>query len=503
MILILSLCDNQTIKLEAPGIITCISIVYDDLSYIAHSIQQFNQQTYTNSQLWFIFDYNNQKAHNYINNYAQYSNQLYIFDCSSLIDCEPQYEFNYSYQNINILRISDFYSKQKDEILQKVIQISKADYFVEWSSIAYHDKNRIQFQLQELQRTNQSCNFLDHIYQYNHFSKEISQSCSKQLIEETIFCKSNLPFPPPKHNGTCQLNDNITNSSKQLIYVSFKYQNESLQRVSFEQQQNIISLIKPKTEYDGIFSLGTWCQTGGALAARNLFQLHSPIHGFGIKTWENLIQILDSKFNGYWDLENMVIGKVKIGISHRYHQFQNIFKVYDNRYNMYSNHQFDEIDNSPTELKTYPRFKEMINQQVNIFLKQNQRYERVLFVLRAMSAPMYSTVITEQQIIDLHRVLTNLRNNKPFTLIIHVQEWQINDVNYWLKRNKINNVVLGIYKQQWNDNPFDEEWEGSLKDVKLAENYWSRLFNEILEIGTEKLTVFEQWQIIGRINGWN
>ncbi|CAL5976628.1 Conserved_hypothetical protein [Hexamita inflata] len=145
----------------------------------------------------------------------------------------------------------------------------------------------------------------------------------------------------------------------------------------------------------------------------------------------------------------------------------------------------------------------MIKKQVNIFLKQNIHYERVLFILRAMSAPMYSTVITEQQIIDLHRVLTNFRNSKPFTLIIHVQEWQINDVNNWIKRNKFNNVVLGIYKQQWNDNPFDEEWENSLNNIKLAEIYWDRLFAEILEIEAENLTVFEQWQIIGKINGWN
>ncbi|CAL5987519.1 Conserved_hypothetical protein [Hexamita inflata] len=309
-----------------------------------------------------------------------------------------------------------------------------------------------------------------------------------------------MPFPPPKHNGTCQLNDNILNSSKQLIYVSFKYQNESLQCVSLDQQQNIISLIKPKTEYDGIFSLGSWCQTGGALAARNLFQVHSPIHGFGIKTWENLIYILDSKFQGYWDLENMVIGKVKSGISHRYHQFQNIFKVYDNRYNMYSNHQFDEIDNSPTELKTYPCFKEMITKQVNIFLRQNQHYERVLFVLRAMSAPMYSTKITEQHITNLNRVLTDLRNNKSFTLIIHVQEWQFEDVQKWIERNNITNFIVQIYKQEWNDNAFDDEWESSLKNVKIAENYWERLFQQILEV--DSASVDDQWQILKQINGW-
>ncbi|CAL5976644.1 Conserved_hypothetical protein [Hexamita inflata] len=270
--------------------------------------------------------------------------------------------------------------------------------------------------------------------------------------------------------------------------------------VTQDEEQQIINQIKPKIEYDGILSLGTWCQTGITLVVRKLFDVHSPLHNFGIKTWENLIKVLQSRFDSYWELENMVIGKTTQDFSQRYKDVRSIYKVYDNKYNMYSNHQFDEIDNTQTELKTYSKFKDGLNKQIDIFLKQNQKYERVLFVLRAMSIPMESTIITEQHLIDLNNVLSELREGKPFDILFQVQEHQFQEVSDWAAKHGYNHFKICIYTEKWSSDYYSNEWE-YLNNVRLAENHLLRLFNDILEVNTETFTT-EYWQVTTEINGW-
>ncbi|CAL6014714.1 Conserved_hypothetical protein [Hexamita inflata] len=150
----------------------------------------------------------------------------------------------------------------------------------------------------------------------------------------------------------------------QPLYVNYYYSNYSDDSVPIDIQKYIISIIKPKQEYDGIISLGNWCLTGISMFARKLYIVSSPLNGFGIKTWENLMRILDSKFANYWQIENMAIGKVIKSVSHKHRQTRDVYVVYDNYYNMYSNHQFDADENSATQLLTYSRFKNMLDMQI-------------------------------------------------------------------------------------------------------------------------------------------
>ncbi|CAL5988014.1 Conserved_hypothetical protein [Hexamita inflata] len=306
----------------------------------------------------------------------------------------------------------------------------------------------------------------------------------------------NIQFPLPVNNQVC----NNSQFSENIIYVSFRLQDFNQSEITTQNQTSIINMIQPKTEYDGIFSLGAWCQVGGTLITRRMFLVHSPIYGFGIKTWENLITILQNRFEGYWELENMVIGKLTTALSHRYNKHSSIYKVYDNKYNMFSNHQFDEIDNSPTELKTYQKFKKSVNTQIQIFLKQNLNYERVLYVLKALSHPFSSTKITEQNIVELNEVLSELRDGRDFDLLFYVPEEDFEMVLNWVNKHDYYHFKIIQYKDLWAENPYHEDWNYGLDNVKLAENYIERLFEDIMEL--KGMPRWQQYQILNEVNGW-
>ncbi|CAL5999184.1 Conserved_hypothetical protein [Hexamita inflata] len=287
----------------------------------------------------------------------------------------------------------------------------------------------------------------------------------------------------------------------QPLYVNYYYSIYSDDSVPIDIQKNIISIIKPKQEYDGIISLGNWCLTGISMFARKLYIVSSPLNGFGIKTWENLMRILDSRFANYWLIENMVIGKVIKSVSHKHRQTRDMYVVYDNYYNMYSNHQFDADENSATQLLTYSRFKNMLDMQIKIFLKQCDYYERIMFVLRVMDKHADVTTITEQNIIDLNTVLTKLRSNKPFELRLNVPIDWFEHVKFWVQKNNLTHFHVLCYIHELK-NVFDEEFETTFQNVKLADDHWTVLLNKIIGVDEKQMTQKQIQKMIHEINGW-
>ncbi|CAL6059951.1 Conserved_hypothetical protein [Hexamita inflata] len=450
---------------------------------IERVIIYFNEQSYFKKQLFIILDKANTEGFEYVTHYYRNANIIYI-------DNGKIHLAKDIISNIYVLQVENLLQWQHKELISQIVSVSRPQYICEWSSMSYHDFNRIAYQLEQLQEQKTNVVFIPYIYVFNHFSKSITVSTSLKLVLETAFYKAEFPtFEVPK---------NIIGPCSYFLYVSFHVDEQSYTKISDDDQLLINDIINAKQEYDGIFTLGVWCQTGAALLARKLFMIYGPFHGFGIKTWENLIQILDSRFENYWELENLIIGKPEENYSQRYLDVRQMLKVYDNFYDMYSNHNFDQSDNTP-DLKSYPRFSKLMKNQINIFLKQNLKYERVLFVLKILSQPLNRTTITEQNLIDLNRVLTQIRNGKHFDVKLSVLKNQVNDVLEWKHKHKLNNFHIYGYEIEWNMDVFDKDWEEMLGNVKLASNYQQRLFTEMLEI--EASSPEEQIEIIARING--
>ena len=231
--------------------------------------------------------------------------------------------------------------------------------------------------------------------------------------------------------------------------------------------------------YDGILSLGAWCQVGAVVRTRYLCWISSPFHNFGIRRWQFLIDILESRFLDYWKQENMSIGEIDNRFSNTYKDTRPIYKVYCSKYNMISNHHFDEVDNTPEKLNTYESFKEKIDLLSEIFLVQCQTYERVLFVLKVLSYGE-PTTISKEDITRLCAVLNSLRQGKSYDLRISVPKDLYNEVLLWIKEEQLTHVSIYPWTIEWNEDLTDEEWEWMIGDVKLADDHYSKLSTEIL-----------------------
>ncbi len=237
----------------------------------------------------------------------------------------------------------------------------------------------------------------------------------------------------------------------------------------------------PVKTYDAVLSLGAWCQVGAACRMRDLNIINSPLHNFGVKTWQNVMDILESRFEDYWELENMAIGKPEDHYSARYEELRSIYKVYCNKYNMLSNHHFDVSDNTPEELVTYEQFKGKMELLSEVFLEQCRQLESVLFVCKIMSAPE-KTTITQEELRRFCKVLSELREGKPYELRISVPEEYYEQVCQWVEEDGFHFVKVFQWTIPFNDEYFSEEWNNMFENVRLAPDYLYRLNKDVFQI---------------------
>jgi len=236
-----------------------------------------------------------------------------------------------------------------------------------------------------------------------------------------------------------------------------------------------------KQIFDGIFSLGAWCQVGSACRQRDFNVLSSPFHNFGVKRWQNVYEILESRFKDYWELENMTIGKLAENYSTMYREKRMIYKVYCNKHYMVSNHHFDREDNKSTKLLTYEAFKEKIDVLTEVFLAQCDQYETALFVCKVLSFPK-RTEISKEDILKFSEVLDKLRGGKPYQLRLAVPARFYKKVLKWVEEENLTQVRIYPWRIAFNDDAFHEEWNTMLNDVALADNHIERLNYEIFGI---------------------
>lgn len=249
-----------------------------------------------------------------------------------------------------------------------------------------------------------------------------------------------------------------------------------------------IALDRPAGCVDAVIGLGSFCEVNTVLYKYNLKYINSPFDGFGIKTWHSVIPILKNRFANYWQLENMTIGKIYQGIHSRfndskskyYKQETTLFKVYCNKYNMVSSHNFILEDNLPDDLKTYPSFRQNLKKLEYIFLRQCEVYNNIRFICKAMSWPdSHDTEVKQEHILELLDTLGELRNGKEFTLALAVPAKCYRAIKTWAVENQIPNLHIASWEITWNAAKC-KEWEYLLCGVEIPANSHFRLVHEII-----------------------
>lgn len=232
--------------------------------------------------------------------------------------------------------------------------------------------------------------------------------------------------------------------------------------------------------YDAILSLGSWCQTGGVMWDYGLKSVNSPFDNFGIKVWQNLMEVLDRDFEGYWQRENMVIGKAAIYASLRKGKDALVYKVYDDRYNMISTHNFDEDMNGPSALSTFDDFREQLDKLIKVFRYQCHNYESVLFTCKALDHPPEATKASPEDIDRLLSSLNRYRQGKPFDLRLAVPMKDLEACTAHVGALRLGSrVKITGWTTVWNTQP-GAEWDEVYGDVQVAPGQFLRVRDQIL-----------------------
>lgn len=240
-------------------------------------------------------------------------------------------------------------------------------------------------------------------------------------------------------------------------------------------------------KYDAVISLGSFCQVGAALWMYDKKNINSPLDNFGIKEWRNISVILKSRFKDYWQIENMAKGKAVTERSSKHGDQREIYKAYDNHYNLVSNHNFLADENPGSELATYPEFREKLQFLEKVFLEQCKVYDNIRFVLKAMNWPNpEETSVELSDILELNAQLVDLRGGKDFDFYISIPKIHFEKIQTELSKTEFNHIKVFPWEIGWNNEPHPE-WDVLLKDAEVDENYYWRLVSEV--IGDTKINL--------------
>lgn len=482
--------------------ISCICITQNRADLLKKAIKHYENQTYSNKELIILypeFDYPTEELAK--------SNATY----NQLLLNEENGEWTYDTavnggSAISFVKLKSFNQHSLGTKRNLATTCASGDYICVWDDDDYYANERLDRQFDFLKFTNKDAVALAQLTLYfQNTGKAYVSNARDEGWEGSLLCKKDAigsysdlergEDTPVMHRLYKQEKLAIMEDPRLYVY-NIHYANTStpthfmkLEKNSIEldvnntkvvQEQLEMPTVKTKT-FDAVLSLGAWCQVGSAARVRSLHLINSPFHNFGIKVWQNVIQILEDRFANYWELENMAIGKPEENYSARYEEQRMIYKAYCNKYNMLCNHHFDVQDNKPDELLTYDSFKEKIDVLGDVFLEQCKEYETVLFCMKVMSAPV-ETEINRGDIKRLCNVLDEVRYGKYYELRISVPAALYDEVCQWVKEDGLHHVKVFAWTVDFNDEYFSEEWENMYGGVELAPDYLFRLNRDIFQI---------------------
>lgn len=198
-----------------------------------------------------------------------------------------------------------------------------------------------------------------------------------------------------------------------------------------------------KGGYDAVFSLGDLCLGAIQLKKNGLRPFSGPLDWMGTPQLPKVRELFEKRFADFMHLENLrIIGKAT----------EQMLLVLDERNLIYSNHDFDTMRNSLTQLHMYPQVKERLDRRANRLLENLLTAQRILFV---------RTNASLEETAELERVLRSIISN-DFRILV---------VNHGL--------VSGIVEKHWPINnvysvelPNNEIWEGN-------NSLWVQLFQDV------------------------
>ncbi|RUT35464.1 hypothetical protein EJP77_00055 [Paenibacillus zeisoli] len=153
-----------------------------------------------------------------------------------------------------------------------------------------------------------------------------------------------------------------------------------------------------KGTYNAVFSLGANCQTAYQLRRLGLRSYAGPFDWFISSYHSGLIAVLENRFEDFMKLDQLKL----VG------QFKTCYCIKDEKYGIYSYHDF------PVELPeerwadAYPEFHERQIRRQERFLQAATTMDRILFVRLNSSS---------EEALQLQHTLSDL-TRRPFTLLI-------------------------------------------------------------------------------------
>lgn len=485
--------------------ISCICVTENRVGLLKKAIQHYNNQTYSNKELIILypsFDLQTEALANSTNAH----HQLELNEENG----EWTYETKFTATSaIYFVKLASFNKHSLGSKRNLAIKCATGEFVCVWDDDDYYPKERLQRQFDFLTFSNKEAVALSQlVLYYQNTGKAYVSNAREEGWEGSLLCKRDVigtysdlergEDTPVMHRLYKQ--DKLAVMEDEGLYVyNIHFSNTSttnhfikLEQLSTELDEVKTNVVKEQLEiptnqlvtYDAVLSLGAWCQVGSASRVRSLNILNSPFHNFGIKRWQNVIDILEDRFENYWEMDNMAIGKPEENYSARYEEQRMVYKVYCNKYKMLCNHHFDVEDNKADELLTYDSFKEKIDVLGDVFLEQCKEYDKVLFCMKVMSAPETTEVSRE----DIHRlcnVLAEVRYGRPYELRISVPEEFYNQVIEWVKEDQLHHVKVFSWTIPFNDEYFSEEWNNMYENVALAPDYMYRLNKNVFQVEVE------------------
>ncbi|CAL6066695.1 Putative_papain-like cysteine peptidase (DUF1796) [Hexamita inflata] len=311
--------------------------------------------------------------------------------------------------------------------MNTILKLSDAEYFCSWSSTAFHDASRVSLQMKQMELDNTNVSVLKQVptYHYEDGSVTLNEDPEQQL--ETILFRRDCLENVGQYSSFTDLalqiaqRNAISYVSHVTAYLDLSDKYTKSEAVLDEStSKHLVNLARPKQRFDAVISLGAWCQVSLMAEWRQLYSVQSPFIGFGFFQWERLLDVLESNFSNYWEKENMEFGKATPFFSFKYNDERPIHHVYDNHYNMFSCHHFDECDCTVDRLAPYQQFKIDLNRRIDNFRQQCLSNRSVLFNLKIFNKNVSSTTISESQLLRLVNILNQFRNGNYFELRISV-----------------------------------------------------------------------------------
>ncbi|MBY9079506.1 peptidase [Paenibacillus sp. HN-1] len=203
-----------------------------------------------------------------------------------------------------------------------------------------------------------------------------------------------------------------------------------------------------RRNYDAVFSLGCTCVTATQLKRAGLRKESGPfdwMYSYGLS---HINKALRNEFNGYMQHENLVTEGLD------YHSVN--YLVRDDEYGLVSAHDFSIQLNTPTNLVSYPEFRERTNRRTERLLERMQTSESILFV-RVGGEP--------EEIIELEQILQDkVKGDFALLVVNYAKEARLWYDDYNLPHTCV--VQFPAANEVWKGNNF--YWDTVFYQMKLV-----------------------------------